>query len=173
MGLELNKSIFKSTKNINVFSDSEISVSGCTSWLNNWYKRGKNDKILMTGSGRKEVANMELFLGIIHTVISNNMDIHIYNILGHCRERNVQSMDEFRKYFIKANKMPNTDIPIYYLQEMCKFNNYVDEMSRDCARRITYGKTFDAEFFKKKKIPGIYWYPNQEQIQSYNQLVNQ
>lgn len=121
-----NKNMFNE---INIFSDSNISVNGLNSWVYNWNK-SKQDGVMYSSSGQ-EVANQLKFCTIIQTIIQNNLRVRIMHQRGHM---NINKPDDLRKanLAIEANgiKVNSSE-----LVALCNFNNYVDEFSRDTLLR--------------------------------------
>lgn len=153
---------------LNIFSDSEISVHGCTKWLEKWYSNGKKT-FYLTKNDNQLVANQEIILDIIRMVSQSKSKIHILNILGHTDNKDVASMDKFVYYFYRANHIKGR-VPIENMQEMAYFNDMVDNISRDALKSIQDSN--HPLVCNKKKFPGFYWYPKDEDIKTYLNLVN-
>ena len=62
-------------------------------------------------------------------------------------------------------------MPTEILQEMAGFNDMVDNMSRDTLYKVI--KTEDPLRYKKKNPTSIYWFPKDDDINKYYQLINQ
>lgn len=168
--LKLNRESYRSSYNINVFSDNEFAAIGCTKWIENWYNNGNNE-FMLKNSSKKSVSYQEVFLDIINTVLEHSVPICILNVLAHQKPNNVASMDKFTKYFYTKNKI-GYRLPIDKMQEICSFNNVVDNMTRSTLTRIINTGYFDSTLFTRKRMPCIYWYPKQEDIKNYLKLVN-
>ena len=154
---------------LNVYSDSEISVKGLTTWITSWYNTGKQYYILRSKSGAP-VVNQEIFLEIIRCLANTDIHINILNVLGHTDSENVAQMIKFQRYFYKENNIRLHSIPIEYLQEMAKFNDLVDNMSRNALYKVI--KEDNPLNHRKLKVP-MYWYPKEEDFIKYKSLVNQ
>jgi ribonuclease HI len=153
---------------IYIYSDSEISVSACTKWLEKWYMNGR-DNFYLTKGDKNPAANQELVLDIVKMVCQANMRIGLINILGHTRNEDVSAMEKFRYYFYRANHI-NGRVPIEHLQNMALFNDKVDTISRTALKNICNPNHPIVN--PKEQVPGIYWYPKDEDIQLYLSLVN-
>ena len=110
---------YKHYKRVNIFSDSRISVMGLRDWMKSWIKRSKNG-ILMSTSGI--VANQQIFLHVLHLIINNLDEYHLYHIDGHCSSnRNIMNaIKDFKKF----NKKEITYTEAIYL---CSNNNLIDQ----------------------------------------------
>jgi ribonuclease HI len=153
---------------LNIFSDSEISVHGCTKWLSKWYSNGKKS-FYLTKNDNQLVANQEIILDIIKMISQTKTKLSILNILGHTDNKDVASMDKFVYYFYRANHIKGR-VPIENMQEMAYFNDMVDNISRDALKSIN--DINHPLVSDKKKFTGFYWYPKEEDIQTYLKLVN-
>jgi len=169
MGIQAGLKYANTKLPINIFSDSEISVSGCTVWLPKWYKNGEGNYYL-TKKDNHPAANQEIILDIIQMVCKSNTKINIMNILGHISNKSVRDMDRFTRYFFRANDIPFDSVPIGQLQQMAHFNDVVDNISRTALRNIADPN--HPIVCRKQKQPNVYWYPKEEDIQHYASLVN-
>ena len=155
---------------LNVYSDSEISVKGLTKWIKKWFYCGRRESILRAKSGMP-VANQEVFLEIMREVIDANVHINVINVLGHTDSDNVNDMIKFVRYFYKENDIPMHSLPTEYLQEMAKFNDLVDEMSRNALYKVI--KEESPLKHSKLNMAPIYWFPKEDDYKKYRSLVNQ
>ena len=110
---------------INIFSDSNITVNGLNSWIYNW-ANNVVDGYMFSSSGQ-EVANQGTFLKIINMIVNDRIDIRIFHQRGHMNIENPQHLKAAR-LAIEANGLKVSDNEIINL---CNFNNYVDNYSRD------------------------------------------
>lgn len=154
---------------LNVFSDSEWSVNSLTNWLYRWYMNGY-EKFTLVTNDKKLVKHQDIMIDIIQMVINANVHISIFHVLGHTNRNNVKKMLKFSNYFYKRNRVRGL-IPPEYLQEMAGFNDYVDKMSRTTLKKVI--ENFDPKLFKRTMRPGFYWFPKQNQITRFINLINQ
>ena len=69
-------------KNINIFSDSLLSINGLRKWVFNWQKRSKDD-ILLTSEDKK-VVNMDIIYDIIKMITKHDdRNINLFHQKGH------------------------------------------------------------------------------------------
>ena len=155
---------------LNIYSDSEISVKGLTIWLLDWYQKGK-DKFILSAKSGGPVRNQEVFLEIVRLIVKHNVHVSFYNVLGHTNKNSVKDMFKFSHYFYKSNNLYHMSMPTEILQEMAGFNDMVDNMSRDTLYKVI--KTEDPLKYKKKNPTSIYWFPKDDDINKYYQLIKQ
>lgn len=153
---------------IYIYSDSEISISACTKWLQKWYNNGR-DNFYLTKGDKNPAANQEIVLDIVRMICHSNVKVGFLNILGHTKNKDVISMDRFRYYFYRANHI-NGRVPMDHLQNMALMNDRVDNYSREALKSICNPN--HPVVNPKEQVPGIYWYPKDEDIQLYLSLVN-
>lgn len=126
---------------VNLFSDSQISIFGLREWYKNWIDNAKkyNSGVLVSSSG-KPVANQDIFIKIIDLIIRNNLKVKFYHVRGHMNPNVEQEYQMFLKDFMASNSIrqePDRDL-IFALAE---FNDYVDYNSR--ALLLPEGASFD------------------------------
>lgn len=96
----------KRTHNINrvhLFSDSKISIMGLRNWCLNWMKYYKDGVLYKNSSYTETVANQEVFLSIIKTIIENNLNIDLYHCRGHINYKNSTMMQNALNSFYESN----------------------------------------------------------------------
>ena len=106
---------------INLFSDSKVCIYSLKEWIFKWYKN-RTEGVLY-GSSASPVANQDIIINIVNTILYNNLDINLYHQKGHVVTSNQKSMNRARNVFIESNKI---DIDIELLKAISYFNNYVD-----------------------------------------------
>lgn len=146
---------------INIFSDSNICVQGLKDWVFNWVNCFHNGK--MHNSSGLEVANQEIFMDIINTILRNNISINIYHQKGHVVTNNIKSMTHAKKVFIRDNDI-RVDVSDDLIAEISYYNNLIDILTKQeldkldfnsyqpytANKCIEYGlKTFDLKEYKK------------------------
>ena len=111
-------------KEVNIWADSQFAIFGLTTWLSSWIKNSKNN-VLYNSSGL-QVKNQQLFLGIVRTIIDNNLRVNFFHIKGHVN--NQESMIHAKSVF---NRVHNADISEDDLSLAVKMNNLVDNNTRN------------------------------------------
>lgn len=154
---------------LNLFSDSRISIMGLREWIFKWIQNYKNSSGclgLISYSGT-EIANQELYTLIVNHIISKNMAVGLYHILGHINSENDKKLHKARTYFNKTNMARISDDEI---SEMCYYNNFVDIMTRNNLKDVVYSQEkFNSDLYKKLVAPVIQ-IPND--MNTYKSLIN-
>lgn len=113
---------------INLFSDSLISINGLTEWIDGWFfktLKSGNDNFIMTNSNDVPVANQDLIKNIIALIYYNDLKINLYHQRGHCSNR----LDIVKNTFIKTNKVKGF-VSDRFIEEITTMNDIVDNRSR-------------------------------------------
>lgn len=118
---------------INLFSDSKITIFAIREWIFSWMKRSSNN-ILYTSKG-KEVANQEVILTIINTILANNLIINFYHQNGHIDINNMDQLNEARNTFINFNEITHI-LDMNIIKTISYYNNYIDNYTRDMFKNI-------------------------------------
>ena len=153
---------------VNLFSDSQISLFGMREWMPNWIRKRKGD-ILINSVG--PVANQDWFVDAYHTILSSGLKIKFFHQKGHVDETNPNSLFVCEKQFRTSN--PNSLHMIgSTAQIISKYNNYVDATTRDIVIGILNG--IDISNFHNARylcnIPFAYDIDNQQLIQYQSQI---
>lgn len=112
---------------LNLFSDSKISIDGLKYWISNWVKTQDRDGRLRSSSGN-DVANQDLFKSIIGLIANSGVHLQMFHILGHISVNVDRELQTARATFKRENGvLLSEDI----IREICIYNNYVDNMTRD------------------------------------------
>ena len=122
---------------INIFSDSQISLYGMREWLPNWIrKRQKDTDTLVSSTGL--VANQEWFSDAYHMILMSGIKLKFWHQRGHIDTTNPNELFRCDRNFREAN--PHS-LHMIGLKPMTisKYNNYVDETSRDIINEILAG----------------------------------
>lgn len=113
----------------NIFSDSKISISGLREWYKGWIKNGRPKGILMNSLG-DPIANQQIFLMCMNSIIISNIKIQFWHVRGHMRvnsEHDIRKfMEDFRRYN-STSERPTIELS----QTMMHFNDIIDNLSRD------------------------------------------
>lgn len=115
-------------KTINLISDSKICIYGLREWVFNWVNDSVNSDVLI-GSQGDPVANQDVILQIIYTIINNGLVINLYHQKGHVRDSE-KSLTEAKNTFINSNHIQD-DIDIELIKNISIANNIVDNFTRE------------------------------------------
>lgn len=171
----------------NVFSDSLYSINTIKYWVIEWIKRAGpigyywNQyynmyipvvPILRKTSDNRPVAHQELILQIVWIILSAQVCIHFYHIKAHLDKRDIPDMLRAREKFSHYSNIPIDQLPLNCIQDMIKWNNEVDNMTRQglqalVKNSITHDQTLNAE----KPLWTMRFYPTVEQMNLYQTLV--
>lgn len=135
-------------KIINIFSDSKFCIYGLREWIFKWINNIKDDKIY--NSSGKEVSNQKLFLNIVYTILSYNLEVNFYHVRGHFKEDDAKLFS----YEFKLNNFMNDDIDIYLAKRMIYYNNRIDNDTRQSLSSISNNsqKLWIPEYFAREDI---------------------
>jgi ribonuclease HI len=100
MGVYAGLKLRNEFRTINLFSDSRICIQGLKYWIFNWVNNIRDNKII--SSSHKEVANQQIILQIIYTIIENNLRINLYHQKGHVT-LDSDSQENAKKVFKETN----------------------------------------------------------------------
>lgn len=111
--------------NINLFSDSKISVYGLRNWIVSWVEQSKGYE-LFSSSGLP-VSNQSIFLSCIYMILRNHLNINIYHIHGHKNPKYKEQVELFMRDFEKFN---NINISYPLAQSLMRENDNIDNYTR-------------------------------------------
>lgn len=114
-------------KSINLFSDSKISVYGLREWIFNWVNNIRDES--MYGSSGP-IKNQDIIIKTVYTILSNNLNIHLYHVNGHHKSNDKKSINDFRSSFRKNNFL-NTLLSDELVITMINYNNEIDNFTRN------------------------------------------
>lgn len=114
---------------INLFSDSKISIYGLREWIKGWVQHSTGTELL--GSTLTPVSNQQEILACIYLIMSNNLHVNLYHQKGHCTQR---VMSTALTTFKSSNHVYQfiSDTFMFFI---CDMNDYVDKTSRDTLMR--------------------------------------
>ena len=138
----------KYVSRINIFSDSQISGLGLREWIFNWYKKLNKYNNMVSGSN-VEIANQEIFIEIVKTIVDNGIPMHLYHQRGHMSFNTPRDIRDIKESFVKINKEEISDV---LAQKLCWYNNVIDKFTRDNLRTITTSLIFDIKNYQKDTI---------------------
>lgn len=113
---------------INLFSDSKISVCGLRQWIFNWINCSSGG--VMYSSSGNPVANQDIYKSIIYKIVNNNININLYHQKGHVIENQDKSVINAQRVFNESNgtKVNNLDL----IRRLSYYNNMIDVITRNC-----------------------------------------
>lgn len=155
---------------VNIFSDSQISLFGMREWIPTWIKKRQGDIIYNTAG---PVYNQEWFLDSYHAILSSGLKLKFWHQKGHVDPNNPRSIfisdKTFRTSNVNSMHMIGTTPQI-----LAKYNNYVDNTSRDILNAILAGQDIrqfpNALLMKISPMPMCYNLTN-ESIEIYESLI--
>lgn len=110
-------------QNINILSDSQISIYGIRDRIFNW--RMINETLY--GSSNNPIANQSIFLEIVNIIVSKQLRIKFYHQKGHVSS-SIKSRFHAKEVFMRSNSIDSvSDDLIKYISY---WNNVVDNESR-------------------------------------------
>ena len=127
-------------KNINIFSDSQISVFGIRDYIWNWKLTG--NYVFVNRSG-EEAKNQELYIECLEMLLdlSRTNTVNIFHQAGHV-ENGLSNLKNAINVFKSSNNIPGK-IDYNLIRYISTYNNYVDEKSRSILRRTNiYDNTY-------------------------------
>lgn len=114
---------------INIIADSKICIYGLREWLFNWVNNTGPGETVMISSQGTPVANQEVILQIIYTILQNNLSINFYHQNGHKNCNSMKDMIEAKKTFIKSNYI-SCDVDMELIKNISIANDYVDRFTK-------------------------------------------
>ena len=133
--------------NINLFSDSKISLLGLREWCYSWIKAEQNG-ILYGSSG--EIKNQVHFIHAIYFILSHDLKINMYHTRGHINAVNFRSVAKFRNSFVKENHL-NYYPDDHIINFMIKGNNKIDN---DTRQYLNFNKIYIDDWVKPRPRNG-------------------
>lgn len=121
--------------NINIFSDSLISINGIRDYIYKWILN-PNDHMLYGRTTKKRVANQEIFIEsyrILKELEAAPCSIGIYHQPAHVTY-GYNSLIKAADAFKKTNNIKGK-IDLNFIRYICTWNNHVDSNSRSMLKR--------------------------------------
>jgi len=156
---------FPQVKNINIFSDSLITVNGLNDWIKNWIKNVRSGK--MYSSSGMEVANQSIFLDCIKIITYYNINVRFYHVDGHKDCNNKRHVQKFMNDFQRDNHI---NLDMAFAMFLMKCNSDIDRFTRDqlligkkvaldCKRDYLFKSVYsdNIDFEKYFKLIGRSW----------------
>lgn len=139
----------KNPYQVNILSDSQISLFGVRNWLLSWV-RGVREGNLMSSSG--VVANQEWFVDIYRSIIMHGIKLKFFHVKGHVSCNTTRSVFEADKMFRNSNKISACDVGMS-IQNIAYWNNMVDDESRTNLYLYLFNKTIPPYTYLGGTIP--------------------
>ena len=152
---------------LNIFSDSKLSVFGVKKWIFGWMDRVQTYTRKLINSSGDPVANQDLFIAIVWTIVSAGAFIKIWHQRGHQNMTSIKDMKTFRTSFRKENGL---DVPEDIARELIYYNQIIDNLTRDTLKTVTHSSQFREQDYQKPKVvfrPII----GPESLQTYQYLI--
>lgn len=143
---------------INIFSDSKISVYGLRTWIFNWINNINNG--VMYSSSGTPVANQQIFMHIINTIVYNGLQVRIYHQKGHVTTTAL--IPKAKSVFMQSNNIMISDKEVKYISIA---NDIIDGESR---RSLN-----DINLYCKPLIAPLKYGIDKNLLNAYKQLINQ
>lgn len=150
----------------NIYSDSNISVMGLKEWIYNWITHMDENGIMYTGSGNA-VANQTIIKSIIDLIINtfdpNRHKINFIHCKSHVKINSTAGIHSAYNCLSRNYRLVPDDLmdKIPYIQ---KWNNYIDESTRESLIRMQYGVDYKLDegkctpaFFDERLIYPVYF----------------
>lgn len=124
--LAIDLAIENNLSEINIWSDSQLSIFGLTKWIKSWISN--MDNYILKNSSGDSVKNQQIFLSIIKTIIDKNLRVNFYHIKGHANQNSIKSINNAVSVFYKSNNIRISRDKIYNAIIM---NNKIDKETRN------------------------------------------
>lgn len=134
---------------MNLFSDSLASIKGLKEFVFRWIHDGNYNLINSSGT---EVVDQELYIHIINQVVNSHLRLQMYHVLGHMDPAYNDQLNRAWKHFEEENNCVLTEDMI---RQLCYYNSYVDNMSRDKLKAAINDKDFMRTKFMKKIVSAL------------------
>lgn len=112
--------------NINIFSDSQLSVFGIRDRIFNWTYHNIANHIYNTTGPLK---NESIYLEILDMIVSNGLYVNIYHQKGHVNQTSSNDVGVATDVFAASNNI-RIKIGYDYIRYISTYNNIVDRESR-------------------------------------------
>lgn len=147
---------YNNIKPIRLFSDSQTSIFAIRDRIFNWINNSNNTLI---GSDRKPIANTDIIMEIIYSIINNNINIELYHVKGHVNINNKNDLYNAQNVFFKSN---NILLDLGDIINISKYNNEIDIYSR---------RMIDRKFSTINNNVLLFEYDNLD-VELYKSLIN-
>lgn len=111
---------------IRLISDSLICIMGLREWIFNWINCINNG--IMYSSSMQPVANQDVIITIIQTIINNNLNIELYHQKGHVTTTKA-SLENAKKVFYRDNH--GILLSDEEIKSISIFNDKIDKLTKE------------------------------------------
>lgn len=162
-----NKNRFKQ---INLFSDSLISIKALTEWIDGWFYKAlkmRDPNFTLITSSNVPVSNQSIIKNIISLIYYNDLNIRFYHQRGHCLDNPKLAKLDFKKF---NNIHPSVNVTDGFIEQISLINDIVDQRSRQIMK--TFIKTGYAPYIINNTIiPGIEYDISGINFKRYKKLI--
>lgn len=134
---------------MNLYSDSLASIKGLKEFVFRWIQDGNYNLINSSGC---EVVDQELYINIINQIVKSNLKLQMYHVLGHMDPSYDDQLNRAWKHFEEENGIVLTED---MMRNLCYYNSYVDNMSREKLKSSLQDPSFLRTRFKKKIVSAL------------------
>lgn len=117
--------------NINIFSDSEVSVLGIRDRIFNWYLCDGN----FFGYNYTPIKSQSIYVEIVNMILDNDIYLNIYHQKGHVSMYD-RSLQNARQVF-KASNNIREDVDMNLIKYISENNDRIDNLTRLALRNRT------------------------------------
>lgn len=125
-------------QNINIFSDSQISVLGIRERFPNWNYNPKTHRLY--GYDRSQIKSQEVFIEILELIRQHNLNVIIWHQKGHVKNT-FESLSNASHVFAASNRI-REGIDLNLIRYISHYNNVVDKKSRQILMSTSTSKLF-------------------------------
>lgn len=131
---------------INLFSDSEISILGLRKWIFNWWSNNSTQSFYSEVKifSNQGILNKELFVTAVRMIVDNDLPINLYHTKAHVHMSRPKELTHMINKFSIINHCTIDQKMACYL---AYYNTFVDNMTRDNLKKVV----FDSLKFDKEK----------------------
>ena len=134
---------------LNLFSDSKLTVFGIKKWIFGWMDRVQTYTRKLINSSGDPVANQDLFIAIVWTIVSASVCMRIWHQRGHQNMTSIKDMKTFKTSFYKENGL---EIPEDIARELIYYNQIIDNLTRNTLKAVINDPNFREQDYQKPKI---------------------
>lgn len=138
-------------RTINLISDSKICIYGLREWIFKWIPDSVGKDCLI-GSTNQEVANQDVILQIIYTILDNDLNINFYHQNGHVKINNMKNMLEAKTTFITSNFLKN-DVDLELIKNISIANDAIDVFTGYILDNTQFSKVYPQPMMRYIYVP--------------------
>ena len=146
-------------QNINIFSDSQISIFGIRDRIFSWTVSNNT----LYGYGRTEIKSQEVFLEIMNYIIDSHLRVSFYHQKGHVNTKNFKSISDAAHVFCASNRV-REKVDLNFIKYISDNNNYIDFITGKELENSNINPTTDPIIFNAGNF--------NESKNKFNKLIN-